>query len=260
VVVHSSAQDQRRQPRVARDLEASLRTRETTVGEAAQQESCGHADAEATAAKLRALPRASHQVAVVGEARPTDGPGRPSPQQPRGINALRYGLQVTRPARSAVMARTTHETGCFGRLTHVPTAGDMAPRAGDVRRAYKAPQGIAPTCGVLTDPLLGTRLCLKKPERRDAWGLVCLRALLIWRCMERSRRRHVERTGNAWPGWEKPATTRPPACMRITKCTAVMVLTVGPPRPLAQALSAVQQPYLAALGVPMACCPGARGG
>lgn len=55
VVVHSSAQDQRRQQRWARDLEASLRTLEPTVGEAAKPDYCGHAAAEATAAKLRAL-------------------------------------------------------------------------------------------------------------------------------------------------------------------------------------------------------------
>jgi len=38
--------------------------------------------------------------------------------------------------------------------------------------------------------------------------------------------------------------------MLMTKFAAVMVLKVGPQRQLAQALSAVQQQYLAALGVP----------
>jgi hypothetical protein len=66
MVVQSSAQDQRRQQHLARDLEASLRTLETTVGEATKQEYFRHADAEATAAKLRALQSAYHQVAVVG--------------------------------------------------------------------------------------------------------------------------------------------------------------------------------------------------
>jgi hypothetical protein len=78
--------------------------------------------------------------------------------------------------------------------------------------------------------------------------------------MERSLRLPVERTGNALPGWDKQETTRPPAFMMITKCTAVMGLKVGPQRQLAQALSAVHQQSLAALGVPTACFTGASGG
>jgi hypothetical protein len=260
VVVHSSAQDQRRQQRLARDLEASLRTLETTVGAAATQEDVCHAEAEATAAPLRALQSAYHHVAVVVEERPTYGPGRPSHQQPRVVKALRYGLQGTRQARSEVIARKTQETGCVVLLTHVPTAGEMAHRAGDVLRASKEPHGIEQNCGFLKDPLMVNRLFLKQPERSEALGVVCLLAPLLWRLMERSLRLHVERTGHAWPGWDTQETTRPTAFMMMTQFAAVMVLKVGPQRQLAQALSAVQQPYLAALGVPMACFTGASGG
>jgi transposase len=55
VVVHSSSQDQRRQQQLARELQASYATLEATVREAVQQEYFCHADAEAAAAKLRAL-------------------------------------------------------------------------------------------------------------------------------------------------------------------------------------------------------------
>ena len=145
-------------------------------------------------------------------------------------------------------------------LTHVPTVGAMAHRAGDVLRADKAPHGIEPNGGCLQDPLLVNRLFLKPPERMAALGWVLLRARLIWRFMERARRLHGEMTGNALPGGDKQETTRPTAFMMLTTFTAVMVLKAGPPRQLAQALSAVQQQYLAALGVPTACCTGARGG
>jgi transposase len=260
VVVHSSAQDQRRQQRLAHDLEASLRTLATTVGEAAKQEYFCHADAEATAAKLRALQRAYHQVAIVVEERPKYGPGRTSQKQPRVVKARRYGLQVTLHARSEVIARKTQETGCFVLLTNVPTAGKMAHRAGDVLRAYKEQHGIEQNFSFLKDPLIVNSLFLKQPERIEALGLVLLLALLIWRLMERSLRLHVEMTGNALPSWDKQETTRPTAFMMMTQFAAVMVLNVGPQRQLAQALSAVQQPYLAALGVPKACFTGAGGG
>lgn len=194
------------------------------------------------------------------EERPKDGPGRPSHQQPRVVKALRYGRQVTRHARCEVIARKTQETGCVVLLTHVPTAGERAHRAEDVRRAYKEPHGIEPNVGVLQDPLMVNSLFLKKPERIEALGLVFLLALLIGRLLERSRRLHVEMTGNALPGWDKQETTRPTAVMMMTTFAAVMVLQVGPQRQRAQALSAVQQQSLAALGVPTACFTGASGG
>jgi transposase len=250
VVVHSSSQDQRRQKALARELQASSATLEATVREATQQEYVCHEDAEAAAAKLRALQSAYHRVEVMVEERPTYGPGRPSQKQPRVVKALRYGLKATLHERAEVIARKTQETGCFVLLTNVPTTGEMAHRAGDVLRAYKEQHGIEQNFAFLKDPVIVNSLFLKKPERIEALGLVLLLALLIWRLIERSLRLHVETTGNVLPGWDKKETTRPTAFMLMTKFAAVMVLKVGPQRQLAQALSAVQQQYLAALGVP----------
>ena len=207
-----------------------MRTLETTVGEAATPAYCCHADAEAAAAKRRARQSTSHQVAVGVEERPTYGPGRPSPQPPRGVKARRSGLQVTRHARAEGIARKTQETGCVVLLTKVPTAGEMAPRAGDVRRADKEQQGIAQNVGFLKAPRMVNRLFRQKPERLEALGGVVVLALRIWRWMERSLRLHVEMTGNALPGWDKQETRRPPAFMMVTKFAAVMVLKVGPQR------------------------------
>ena len=142
VVVHSSSQDQRRQQHLAREIQASYATLEATVRAAARQEYCCHADAEAAAAKLRALQSAYHGVEVAVQERPKYGPGRPSSTRPRVVKALRYGLQVTLHERAEVIARKTQETGCCVLLTNVPTAGEMAHRAGDVLRAYKEQHGI----------------------------------------------------------------------------------------------------------------------
>ena len=54
-----------------------------------QQEYFCRADADAAAAKLRAVPAAYHQVDVTVEERPVYGRGRPSPHTPRPIKALR---------------------------------------------------------------------------------------------------------------------------------------------------------------------------
>jgi transposase len=250
VVVHSSSQDQRRQQPLERERQASYATREAPVHEAARQEYFCHADAAAAAAKLRALQSAYHWVAVDVKERPKYGPGRPSTTQPRVVKALRDGLQVTLHERAEVIARKTQETGCFVLLTNVPTAGEMAQKAGDILRAYKEQHGIEQNYGFLKDPLIVTSLFLKKPERIEALGLVLLLALLLWRLVERTLRVHVETTGHPLTGWDKKATQKPTAFMLLTKFAGVTVIKVGSQRPLAHSLSPVQQQYLVALRVP----------
>jgi transposase len=250
VVVHSSSQDQRRQQHLGQAIHASYATLEATVREAARQEYFCHADAEAAAAKLRALQSAYHGVDVDVEERPKYGPGRPSATRPRVVKALRYGLQVTLHERAEVIARKTQETGCFVLLTNVPTAGEMAHRAGDVLRAYKEQHGIEQNYGFLKAPLIVNSLFLKKPERIEALGLVLLLALLLWRLVERTLRVHVETTGTPLTGWDKKATQKPTAFMLMTKFAGVIVLKVGGQRQLAHPLSTVQQQYLVALQVP----------
>jgi len=93
-------------------------------------------------------------------------------------------------------------------------------------------------------------LFLKKPERIEALGLVLLLALLLWRLVESALRVHVETTGNPLIGWDKKATQKPTAFMMMTKFAAVMVIKVRGQRQLAQPLSAIQQAYLNALGIP----------
>jgi transposase len=250
VVVHSSSQDQRRHKRLERELLASSTMLEATVREATRQEYFCHADAEAAAAKLRALQSAYHWVEVKVEEHSRYGPGRPSRKQPRVVKALRYGLQVTLHERAEVLARKRQEVGCFVLLTNVPTTGEMAHRAGDVLQAYKEQHGIEQNYGFLKDPLIVNSLFLKKPERIEALGLVLLLALLLWRLVERRLRGHVESTGNPLTGWDKKATQKPTAFMMMTKFAAVMVIKIGGQRQLAHPLSTVQQQYLLALRVP----------
>jgi hypothetical protein len=168
---HSRRQEQRRPPPLARARQASSAPLAATGHAAARQADGWQADAEA-AAKRRALQRASHGGAVGVKERPTDGPGRPSAKPPRVGQALREGLQGPRHARAEVMARTTQETGGCVLLTHGPTAGERAQRAGDGLRADQEPPGIEPNDGCLQEPRIVKRLCLQKPERLEALGLV----------------------------------------------------------------------------------------
>ena len=194
VVVHSSAQDKRRQQRLARDIQAAQSAIQTAARLAAQQEYCCRADAEAAAAQLRAVRVAYHGIEVTVEEQPVYGRGRPSAHKPRPIKAMRYNLKTHINTHTARIARLEEEAGCFVLLTNVPTAGDMAHSARDILTIYKGQHGTEQNYGFLKDPVIVNSLFLKKPERIEALGLILLLALLLWRLMERTMRQHVDTT------------------------------------------------------------------
>jgi transposase len=253
VVVHSSAQDKRRQQRLERDIHASHTTLSTTVRIAEQQEYFCRADADAAAAKLRAMATAYHMVDVTVEERPVYGRGRPSLHTPRLVKAMRYRLKTTISPHTERIGHLEAEAGCFVLLTNVPTGGPLAHSARDVLTVYKDQHGTEQNYGFLKDPVIVNSLFLKKEERIEALGLVLLLALLIWRLMERAMRMHVDATSTPLTGWNKQATERPTSFMMVTKFAGVIVLKLGPARQLARPLSVVQQQYLTALNVPSAC-------
>jgi transposase len=253
VVVHSSAQDKRRQQRLARDIQAADSTMQTTVRTAEQQEYFCRADADAAAAQLRAVYTPYHLVDVTVEERPVYGRGRPSSHKPRPVKALCYRLKTTISPHTERIGRTEEEAGCFVLLTNVPTAGNLAHSARELLTVYKEQHGTEQNYGFLKDPVIVNSLFLKKPERIEALGLVLLLSLLLWRLMERQMRAHVESTGMPLTGWDKKTTERPTAFMMMTKFAGVLVCKVGLQRLLARPLSAIQQQYLVALRVSATC-------
>jgi transposase len=253
VVVHSSAQDKRRQQRLARDIQASYSTMQATVRTAEQREYFCRADADAAAAQLRAVHTPYHLVDVTVEERSVYGRGRPSSHKPRPSKATRYRLKTTISPRTECIGRMEEEAGCFVLLTNVPTAGDLAHSAREILTVYKEQHGTEQNYGFLKDPVIVNSLFLKKPERIEALGLVLLLSLLLWRLMERAMRRHVDTTSTSLPGWDKKVTERPTAFMMVTKFAGVIVLKCGHDRHLARPLSAVQHHYLTALDVPATC-------
>jgi transposase len=253
VVVHSSAQDKRRQQRLARDIQTSSSTMQTTARAAEHQEYFCRADADAAAARLRAVSAAYHRLEVAVEERLVYGRGRPSAHKPRPITARRYRLKTAISPQTERMARMEEEAGCFVLLTNVPTAGELAHSARDILTVYKEQHGTEQNYGFLKDPVIVNSLFLKKPERIEALGLILLLALLLWRLMERTMRTYVDTTRTPLPGWDKKATERPTAFMMITKFAGVIVFKCGHDRQLARPLSVVQQQYLTALDVPATC-------
>src|SRR5262252_3189512 len=141
VVVHSSAQDKRRQQRLARDIQASYSTMQATVRTAEQQEYFCRADADAAAAQLRTVHTPYHLVDVTVEEQPVYGRGRPSSHKPRPIKATRYRLKTTISPHIECIGRMEEEAGCFVLLTNVPTAGALAHSAREILTVYKEQHG-----------------------------------------------------------------------------------------------------------------------
>ena len=253
MVVHSSAQDKRRQQRLARDIQTSYSTMQTTAQAAEHPEYFCRADADAVAARLRAVSAAYHRLEVAVEERLVYGRGRPSAHKPRPITAMRYRLQPAISPQTERIARLEEEAGCFVLLTNVPTVGELAHSARDILTVYKDQHGTEQNYGFLKDPVMVNSLFLKKPERLEALGLILLLALLLWRLMERAMRTYVDTTRTPLPGWDKKATERPTAFMMITKFAGVIVMKLGPHRQLARPLSGVQHQYLMALDVSATC-------
>jgi transposase len=168
VVVHSRAQDKRRQQRLARDIQASYSTIQTTARHAEQQEYVCPADAEVAAATLRAVPTTYHLLDVTVEERPVYGRGRPRAHQSRPVKALRYRLKTTMQPHTERISDTEEEAGGFVLLTNVPLAGTLAHSARDLLTVYKEQQGTEQNDGFLKDPVSVNSRFLKKPERIEA--------------------------------------------------------------------------------------------
>jgi transposase len=155
VVVHSSTQDKRRQQRLARDIQTSYNTMQTAARAAEPQEYCCRADADAAAARLRAVSAAYHRLEVAVEERLVYGRGRPSAHKPRPITARRYRLKTAISPQTERIARMEEEAGCFVLLTNVSTTGELAHSARDILTVYKEQHGTEQNYGFLKDPVIG---------------------------------------------------------------------------------------------------------
>jgi hypothetical protein len=149
-------------------MQASYSPIQTNARTAEQPEYFCRADAEAAAAQRRAVHAAYHLVDVTVEERPVYGRGRPSPQKPRPVKAMRYRLQTTIRTQTERIARREEEAGGFVLRTNVPPAGALAQSARAILTVYKDQHGTEQNDGFLKDPVIVKSLFLKKPERIEA--------------------------------------------------------------------------------------------
>ena len=250
VVIHSNAHDMRRQKRIDRELASEYNELEKRCKEATKREYACLADAETGAKELKKEVPLYHTLTVRVEEKPVYKRGRPPKDGERKVDRVAYILSpeiAENPEKTEALRK---EGGCFVLVTNLKhDENGEAYSAKALLSLYKDQHGIEQNFGFLKDPAIVDSIFLKKPERIEVLGMILLIALLIWRLMERSMRRHLKATGNTVNGWNKRRTDQPTSYMMTTKFNTVLVVKVGNIRKLARPLTPVHNEYLEALGV-----------
>ena len=250
VVVHSSAHDRRRQKKIERELAKERASLAKGLGELLLPEYACEADAKAAAEAWASRTSRYHDMTWEIEPNYTYAKGRPKKDQSRAVTRISYSVNCFLTQRDSSIGRMKTEAGCFVLLAgRVAEQGEGAVDAKGILTLYKEQHGVERNFSFLKDPAVVNAIFLKSEERIEALGLVLLVSLLIWRLIERSLRKHVERTGRPLTGWDNKPTTSPTALMVTSKFKNLTVIRIGSRRKLARPLNPVHLEWLEALGL-----------
>ena len=249
IVVHSSSHDKRRQKRLSKEKEKSLKSAQSSIKKEIAIDYACQADAEQAAQRLGKKKWDCHQLEIKIEERPKYEKGRPAKEKARLPKEVKYGLKVEIKEREKELKKKEDQAGCFVLLAKVPKEGELGHNASEILQVYKEQYGVEQNFGFLKEPVLVNSLFLKNPERIEALCFVLLLSLLLWRLMEKTMRSYVEQENTPLVGLDKKTTRKPTSYMMTTKFSAIMVARWGQERRLLKPLSAIQKSYLKALGV-----------
>lgn len=248
VVVHSNAQDKRRQKSIAYELEQSLK-KITDMTKPVQKRYFCEKDARAAAQAMSQMETPLHAVKASYQETVVNKRGRPPKEGPRPTNTY-YDLAWEVLIREDRLQLLREQAGCFVLLSNIPATGENSLDAKALLRTYKGQYGVESDFAFLKDPLVVNDLFLKTPSRIDALGMILVIALLIWRLMERQMRMYLSHEGKMLPGWDNKPTNRPTSFMMSTVFYGIQVAHPKRGEPiLLRPLSDRQMQFLEALGL-----------
>ncbi|MGB4406972.1 MAG: IS1634 family transposase, partial [Sphaerochaeta sp.] len=248
LVVHSNAQDKRRQKSIAYEQEQSLK-KITAMTKPVQKRYFCEKDARAAAQAMSQMETPLHTVKASYRETVVNKRGRPPKEGPRPTNTY-YDLVWEVLIREDRLQLLREQAGCFVLLSNVPSCGENSLDAKALLRTYKGQYGVESDFVFLKDPLVVNDLFLKTPSRIDALGMILVVALLIWRLMERQMRMYLAHEGKRLPGWDNKPTDRPTSFMMSTVFYGIQVARPRRGEPvLLKALSDRQMQFLEALGL-----------
>ena len=173
VVVHSSAHDTRRQKRLERELDASLKAIKALAKASEKRRFFCRADAEAAANEILAQETAYHRLKLRVIEQPRYARGRPKHNGPRPPITMEFRLHAEVIEKQHEIDRRRQMVGCFVLLTNVPGEAAQGYSVEQILRTYKEQHAIERNFGFLKDDQIVNVLFLKRPERIEALGLWC---------------------------------------------------------------------------------------
>ena len=247
LVVHSSANDKRKTKKLERLLTQDLA--EMTKVKAEQDKITYACFPDAQAALSQLVKGKFHKFVGRIEEMQRYGRGRPKADGSRSLNGISYRIRLEIERREDLIKKAEKEAGCFVLLTNVPLKGNEAISSRGLLDAYKAQDVVERNFGFLKDELIVNSLFLKNPARIEAFGLVLVLSLMIWRLMERTMRMFLKERQTTITGWEKRQTAKPTSFMMTTRFLSVIVLRTSLGRFLGNPFDDVQLAYLKSLGL-----------
>lgn len=249
IVVHSSAHDKRREKKLKREIEKSVKTIQEQIKPVTKVEYYCRADAETAVTEIIKKESFLHKIKAEITEKIIYERGRPNKDGSKKIKETRFVINAEIAEKLENIERKKEEAGCFVLLTNVPTEGDMAHSALEILKNYKDQHGVERNFSFLKDPLIVNDLFLKKTRRVEVLGMILIIALLVWNLIERAMRQYVEDNNTPLPGWDKKMTKRPTSFMMTTKFTNVCIIRIGNYRQIANGLNTIQKQYLSALNL-----------
>jgi transposase len=249
VVVHSTGHDRRKQKKIEKEIEKSLKQLGKKIEIECKKEYFCFKDADLALENLTKEETLYHKIEGIIEEKPLYKRGPLPKDGERKIKEMRYIIKGSITEKKQAIEQMIEESGCFVLISNTPKEGLLKHTGEEILRAYKEQYGIEQNFSFLKDPLIVNSIFLKKPERIEVLGLVLLLSLLIWRLIERSLRLYTE-TGKTLVGLNKKLTDKPTTFMMTTKFAGILILKIGhQTRRLNKPLSSAQSGYLEALGI-----------
>ncbi|MBN2167859.1 MAG: IS1634 family transposase, partial [Actinobacteria bacterium] len=249
VVVHSDANDARRQKRIERELSESLREAKEMLEDAGKTEYYCLKDAQAAADRLRSSGSRLHTCDCTVAEKVTYSRGRPPKSGPRKVSRTTWVLEGKVVEKTDDTDRLREIAGCFVLITNVPSEEEMAHTASEILAAYKEQHGIERNFGFLKDPVIVNDIFLKRPDRIEVLGFILLVSLLVWRLMEHVMRSYIEKNDSTIAGWDDRRTRKPTAFMMTIMFKGLLVVERNGQWHFPKPLSGEQKEYVAALGL-----------
>jgi len=254
VVVHSTANDKRKQKSLTKQLEKSQKKLKTQLKPYLKRSYCCKDDALAEKKEVMAIRTRYHTVKATVAEKVIYKKGRLKKGEKRKVDTIKYYLKVDIEDDTSAAELKEKEYGCFIMLTNIPKPIPNEEAMYDytakqILQYYKEQSYMEKNFSFLKDDRIVNGLFLKKPEHIEVIGMILVIALMIWRLIEHEMRKSLKNEAIQVAGWDNKPTHRPTAFMLTVKFKHIIVLQINGETILGQSLNENLIDFLTLLGL-----------